>query len=130
MNSRSHVVFVQTPVLYVKACAAVGSTEVNSAPVWGQYIISAFLNTKCSCCFSVCAKQVIGKDPSYPTAALQQAEATPAHRSAAAAAAYHSAALPGRITNKLIAVACGDFLLSPDTMRFGHTLSALIQYAG
>ncbi len=47
-------------------------------------------------------------------------------RTDAAAAAYHSAAVLGRSSNKLTAVACGNFLLSPDTVRFGYTLCGLI----
>ncbi len=45
---------------------------------------------------------------------------------AAAAAAYHNAAVQRRSSYKLTAVACGNFLQSPDTVRFVNTLSVLI----
>lgn len=51
----------------------------------------------------------------------------PQYRDAAAAvAAYHSAAVLGWSLNKLTAVACGNFFLSPDAVRCGHTLCVLI----
>lgn len=55
---------------------------------------------------------------------LEQPQHTDA--AAAAVAAYHSAAVLGRSSNKLTAVACGNFLLSPDTVRFGYTVYVLI----
>lgn len=56
---------------------------------------------------------------------LEQPQHTDA-AAAAAVAAYHSAAVLGRSSNKLTAVACGNFLLSPDSVRFGYTLCVLI----
>lgn len=51
----------------------------------------------------------------------------PQHTDAAAAvAAYHSAAVLGRSSNMLAAVARGNFLLFPDTVSLGHTLCVLI----
>lgn len=75
---------------------------------------------------SLCVRsRYIGKDLNYPTGALHSILEQP-NTHTAAAAAYHSAAVPGRSSNKLTAVACGNFLPSPDTVRFGHTLSVLI----
>lgn len=104
----SGFVFVCMNVHEHGRCICTATT--SSAPVLGDKSpSSAFRNTKCSCCISACEKQVKrkGSKLSYGSAA---------------ASAYHSAAVLGRSTNKLTAVACGNFLLSPDTVRFGHTL--------